>query len=357
MYRKYLFIAGLLLVLSAGGAAVSGDFFTHYERVVKQTAAAEAGVLVSPLELTVAPPEYFSLVIEPAAGVAPVLALIQNAHKSVDLVMYQLDDQSVVDALAGAVARGVSVRVLLNGGYYTKKEKGNDAAYAALQKMHVPVKWTPTYFALTHQKTIIVDGTEAFIMTFNLVQKYYATGRDFGVHDTDPADVRRVAEAFSSDWEGNSATAGEGDDLVWSPGSEDELLYLINSAASSLKIYNEEMADADITAALVAAASRGVHVQVVMTYATNWKKAFIELQAAGVGVRTFPSTKGKLYIHAKMVMVDDKTAFVGSENFSDSSMNKNRELGLVLSAPAVVASLRTTFAGDWAAARPFTMTK
>ncbi|MCX6819882.1 MAG: phospholipase D-like domain-containing protein [Candidatus Adlerbacteria bacterium] len=357
MYRKYLFIAGLLLLLSAGGAAVSGDFFAHYDRVIKQTAATGAGVLVSPVEIKAAPPEYFSLVTEPAAGVAPVLALIQNAQKSIDLVMYQLDDQAVVQALAAAQARGVAVRVMLNGGYYAKKEKGNDGAYAALQKVNVSVKWTPTYFALTHQKTIIVDGSEAFIMTFNLVQKYYATGRDFGVHDTDPADVRAIEEAFNSDWEGSGAIAKEGDDLVWSPGSEDELLYLINSATSSLKIYNEEMADADITAALVAAARRGVHVQVVMTYATNWKKAFMELQAAGVGVRTFPSTKGKLYIHAKMIMVDNTTAFLGSENFSNNSMSKNRELGLVLSAPAVIASLQATFTTDWAAARPFTMTK
>jgi cardiolipin synthase len=341
----------------AFGITISGDFFSHYGYTIKKEAAVATGELVAPLELHTASPDYFSLIIEPAAGIAPVLERIAHAQKSIDVVMYAFEDTQVVRALCDAHARGVSVRVLLNGGYYTKHEQRNEPAFAALNTCGVSAHWTPSSFALTHQKTLVVDDTEALIMTFNFQAKYYATGRDFCISDTDPADVAAIEKVFAADFAGSYVEPKQGDDLVWSPGSEDELLYLIHSATSTLDIYNEEMADADITHALEAAAARGVRVRVVMTYATNWKNAFFELRDAGVLVRTFASSSKKIYIHAKVVLVNGATVFVGSENFSETSLNKNRELGLVLVAPAVVSGIQDVFDTDWAVARPFTMEK
>lgn len=357
MSRRFI-IAGALLVFIAGGILTSGNFFAHYGLTVRQEQAAQVGQIVSPLEIKDPPATYFSLVVEPDDGIAPVLSRIEHAQKSIDLVMYKLSDAQIQQALGAAVARGVAVRVLLNGGYYSKKEASNDAPYAALQKLNVPVRWTPTSFALTHQKTLIVDGNDALIMTFNLQSKYYATGRDFAIDDTDPNDVAAIERTFDADWQSldyawDEGSEPSGDDLVWSPGSEDELLYLIDSATSSLKIYNEELQDTDIVNALIAAAKRGVHVQLDMTYATNWKPAFTQLAQAGVEVRTYASTSKVRYIHAKMIMVDEATVFVGSENFSSTSMNKNRELGLVLKAPQIIAGLDKVFVSDWASARPF----
>ncbi|MBY0473001.1 cardiolipin synthase [Patescibacteria group bacterium] len=364
MRQKLFMWAGSLLLLIAVGVTVSGDFFTHYSSALRhesfrqaQDKQAAVGQLVSPLEIKQVPPEYFSLLIEPDAGITPVLSRIEHAQKSIDLVMYTLSDDQVVQALGDAVTRGVSVRVLLNGGYYSKKESSNDASYAALQKLHVPVKWTPTSFALTHQKTLVVDGKEALVMTFNLQSKYYKTGRDFAIADTDPNDIAAIEKVFAADFAGSYVEPQQGDTLLWSPGSEDELLYLIKSASSTLDIYNEEMADKDITEALVVAAKRGVKVRVDMTYATNWKPAFIKLRDGGVAVRTFPSSSKTLYIHAKVIIADGTTAFMGSENFSETSLNKNRELGVVTSAPQIVGGLQHIFDIDWAKSRPFTASK
>ncbi len=360
MKKKYFIWAGALLLLTAVGVANSGDFISHYGHVVQKTAAGDSGISISPLEINTVSPDYFSLVTEPADGTPPILSRIENAKTSVDLVMYALDDTQVEQALGAAVARGVKVRVLLNGGYYDTKEPANDASYAALQKVGVPVEWTPTSFALTHQKTLVLDGNDALIMTFNLQTKYYTTGRDFAVDDTDSNDVAAIEKTFDADWEGtpqNEGIAGQGDDLVWSPGSEDEMLYLINSATSTLKIYNEEMDDTDITNALVAAAKRGVQVQVDMTYATDWRPAFTQLENGGVEVRTFASSSKIIYIHAKMILADGARVFLGSENFSDSSLNKNRELGLVLTSPMIIGQLNATFDSDWVRARPFVIPK
>ena len=293
-----------------------------------------------------------SLIVEPAAGIGPILAMIQKATKSVDLVMYQLEDPQVEQALAADQARGVAVRVLLNQGYYGKPEAANAPAYQYLQNNKVPVRWALTYLALTHQKTLVVDGNTALIMTFNFTPQYYATGREFGVVDTDPADASAIESTFTADWSATKTTPSKGTNLVWSPGSQAEMVSLIGGAKSSLLVYNEEMNDAAVTTALVSAAQRGVNVEVVMTYSGSWATAFQKLAAAGVHVRTY-APSAPLYIHAKMILTDGATAFVGSENFSPTSLEKNRELGIVLSAPAVVQTLSATFQGDWAGATPF----
>jgi cardiolipin synthase len=307
---------------------------------------------LKPAQRTPAPSGSLSLITEPDAGVQPVLNEINGASKSVDLVMYQLEDAQVEQALVNDQNRGVQVRVLLNQGYYGQQSSDNEAAYNFLQGNHVSVHWTPKYFALTHQKTLIIDNKTADIMTFNLTPQYYATSRDFGVLDSDSKDVADIEATFTADWDNTKITSSNGDDLVWSPGSEATTISLIGSAKTSLDIYNEEMADSKVTTALEAAAKRGVNVEVDMTYSSDWKSAFQSLSVAGVHVRTYAAS-ASLYIHAKMILVDNKQAFLGSENFSTSSLDDNRELGLVLQDPGIIQSLQTTFSSDYQAATPF----
>ncbi len=298
-------------------------------------------------------PDDHYLITEPDAGTAPLLSMIEEASSSVDLVMYELEDTDVEHAIALDEARGVNVRVLLNGGYYGKKESAdNDAAYQYFTENNVAVHWTPAYFALTHQKTLVVDGRSAVIMTMNLTPQYYASSREFDIVDNDPNDVSAIETAFDADWDSDNTPTGNGDDLVWSPGSEPALLSLINNAQRSLDIYNEEMADANITEALEDAGKRGVAVRVDMTYSSEWKTAFAALTAAGASVRTYAANALR-YIHAKVIVADGTKAFIGSENFSSGSVKNNRELGIIVSDAATISSIESTFDKDWAGATPF----
>ncbi len=292
-----------------------------------------------------------TLITEPQAGVAPVLSALRGARHQVEMVMYEDEDSQVNAALAADEHRGVKVRVLLNGGYYGEGSAQNHAAYSYLRARSVPVRWTPSYFALTHQKTLLVDG-RAYILTFNLTPQYYASSRDFGVIDTIAADAAAVHQTFKADWSGQRITAPNGADLLWSPGSEQPQVSLIESAQGFLDIYNEEMDFTPIEQALEAAARRGVNVEVTMTYDSSWKGAFAQLSAAGVHIRTYGAS-APLYIHAKMILTSSRV-FLGSQNFSYTSLERNRELGLITSNPTIRASLRHTFDSDYAGARPYT---
>jgi phosphatidylserine/phosphatidylglycerophosphate/cardiolipin synthase-like enzyme len=303
---------------------------------------------------TSSPTSSLTLITEPKDGIAPILSAIRHARHQIDLVMYENEGKRINAALAAAHRRGVQVRVLLSNGYYGMPgtpKTDNQPAYKYFKARGVPVHWSPAYFALTHQKTLVVDET-AYVLTFNFTPQYYATSRDFGLIDALPVDVRAVEKTFDADWRKRRIAPQNGADLVWSPGSRPALVKLISSAHGWLDIYNEEMNSTRVESALESDARRGVNVRITMTASPNWSSAFARLTAAGVHVHLYPATPTALYIHAKMILTP-RMVFLGSENFSESSMNDNRELGLITSSKPVRASLARTFNRDYAGARPF----
>jgi cardiolipin synthase A/B len=130
------------------------------------------------------------------------------------------------------------------------------------------------------------------------------------VVDTDAADIAAITTVFNADFAHQAVTPGDGDDLVWSPtDSQSHLLALINGATASLRLFQEEMSDTAV-------------------------------------------------INAKVIEADFGTsaakAFIGSENVTASSLNDNRELGLIVSTPAILSSIEATFSTDFSGGTPFT---
>jgi phosphatidylserine/phosphatidylglycerophosphate/cardiolipin synthase-like enzyme len=111
------------------------------------------------------------------------------------------------------------------------------------------------------------------------------------------------------------------------------------------------MGDATVVDALISAAKRGVDVQVCgeNTYG-EYDSEFAKLARAGVHVSYYSDPDG-FYIHGKVIEADYGThralVFIGSENFSSTSLNRNRELGLIVSGHAVLAAVARTFAADF----------
>jgi cardiolipin synthase A/B len=52
-----------------------------------------------------------------------------------------------------------------------------------------------------------------------------------------------------------------------------------------------------------------------------------------------------------MLLADGQLAFVGSENFSATSLDDNRELGIMIADPTALATLNQTFQQDWSSAQ------
>jgi phosphatidylserine/phosphatidylglycerophosphate/cardiolipin synthase-like enzyme len=279
----------------------------------------------------------------------PIYTLLGSPTRSLDLSMYELVDTRAESILAADAARGVAARVILD---HHQEVTQNQPAFSYLAAHQVQVKWASPSWPAFHIKMVCVDAATCSVLTLNLTSRYYANTRDFAIGDANPADVAAMEGTFAADFEGSPTTPPAGTDLIWSPGSSARFTSLIASASSELLIYNEEMGDPTIVAALASAARRGVTVKVVMTDEPSWGTAFSMLSAAGVQVRVYHG-EVPIYIHAKVISVDGKEAFVGSENFSRTSLEANRELGVVTSDPASVSAVDLTFAADFSAAQPW----
>ena len=88
-----------------------------------------------------------------------------------------------------------------------------------------------------------------------------------------------------------------------------------------------------------------------MTADSSWDSAFAQLARAGVHIHLY-AADAPLYIHAKMILAPGRV-FLGSENFSSTSLDDNRELGLITADPGIRGSLRKTFDLDYAGATPY----
>ncbi len=204
---------------------------------------------------------------------------------------------------------------------------------------------------------MIIDNSTAYIMTSNFSRSALGgssgssgyRNREYGIIDTNQQDVQAIAAIFIADW--NHSTAQFNDpNLVVSPiNSRNDFTTLINSAHSTLLIEAEEMNDSAIEQALATAAQRGVQVEVILPTANNSSSdsnspGIATIKQGGVQVRE----DSQLYMHAKIIIVDSRIAFIGSENISAQSLDQNRELGIIVSDSSVLNKLQTTFQSDWA---------
>ncbi|MCW2945203.1 MAG: cardiolipin synthase [Actinoallomurus sp.] len=295
----------------------------------------------------------YSLLIFPDQGYGSVYNFINSARTSIDVTMYELRDTTAVSDLVNRQKAGVKVRVILDAQHTSV----NGSAYSKLKAAGAGVTYSSSAFVYTHQKSLTVDRATSLILSGNLDSTYYANDRDYGVYDSDANDVTAIENVFNADYAKTSVTPSDGDHLVWSPtDSQTRLLGLINGATSTLDVEELEFGDSALVNAIVAAENRGVRVRVVGMDPSSYRGYFDQVVNAGGSVVTY-SSSGGLYIHAKAIVADSGTSaakeFVGSENFSDNSLNHNRELGLIVSDSGVLSGLESTFNTDFANGTPY----
>lgn len=294
-------------------------------------------------------PAGLQLVTLPDSGADPFLQAIASAQESIRLKVYLITLDEVVDELKAAAQRGVDVRVMIE----PEPEGGgesNRAAFEELRSAGVDVRNTPSTFRLSHEKSLVVDDRRAYIMTHNLTYSSFNKNREYEVIVDDPALVAEVARVFDDDWS-RRAPDLENARLVWSPiNSRERITALIDDATATLDLEQNSLLDEDLIDQLQAAARRGVAVRVITPPVDDPNDREMEqiqrLLAGGVQVALL----GDPYVHAKTILADGAHAFVGSQNFSRSSLDSNRELGIVFDDAAAINRLASAFLQDWNAA-------
>ncbi|MBW2462702.1 MAG: hypothetical protein JRH11_13715 [Deltaproteobacteria bacterium] len=291
-------------------------------------------------------PEAF---IGPTGLAARLIAFFESATTTLRVAAYELDDARLVSALEAAHGRGVDVRVMVDA-----DRDANTGPVATLRDAGVDVRFAPASFEHYHPKMIVVDEARAIVMSANLNSYSMETERNHGVVLDDAFDVADLVEVFDHDYEARPGepAAAMCTRLVLSPhNARARILSLIAAAETRLSVQQLSLTDSEVRRAIGLRAMAGVETRVILAdpaWITSNDEARTALIAMGVDVRILVTPEN----HAKLIIANDAAAFVGSENLSWTSLERNREVGVVVTAEATVAPLRAAFEDDWASAAP-----
>ena len=139
------------------------------------------------------------LLIQPDDGVEAVLALLGTARHALRLKQFTLTEHAILDALIHAHKKGLEVRVMLNQ-HRASGHRINDDSFEKLKSAGVKVAWANPEFAITHEKSVLIDDTVALIATFNMAKKYFGHTRDYAIVTPIRCRSREIERCFDADW-------------------------------------------------------------------------------------------------------------------------------------------------------------
>jgi phosphatidylserine/phosphatidylglycerophosphate/cardiolipin synthase-like enzyme len=297
-----------------------------------------------------------SLIVMPDDSAQPILDAIAVAEKSLRIKMFLFSDPALLAAVIAAQKRGVKVRVMLNparrGG-----EPENEATRKKLDKAGVEVIDSNPAFAVTHEKSMVVDGETAFVKSLNWETRNLTETRDYAVITRHDDEVREIIDCFEADWHRKKFEVGKDARLIWcNHNGRDRIAEFIDRAKHRLFVQNERYQDTVIIERLVRAASRGVKVHVMARPPHTLKKEKLVEGVGGIRILNDVGVKvhklKHLRLHAKMLLADGKRAIIGSINLSPGSFDSRRELAIEVNDKHVVKRLHHVARHDWQHSHP-----
>jgi cardiolipin synthase A/B len=301
-----------------------------------------------------------SLIVLPEDSSQPILDAIHGATESIRTKIFILSDPGMLKALIQAHNRGVKVRVMLNP-VRRDGQRQNDHSRRALSEAGIEVSDSNPAFDVTHEKSMVVDDTRAFVQSLNWAAQNFAGTRDYAVITSHGDEVREIIDCFEADWSRQEFPAGEDSRLIWCPcNGRQRIARFIASAQRSLFIENARYQDAMIVEQLVRAQRRGVKVHVLTRPPHSLKTEKLIEGVAGLRIMQDVGVKihklKHLRLHGKVWLADDLHAIVGSIILSPGSFDKRRELAIEMNDGEILHRLRKVVHHDWKESLPLDLT-
>lgn len=313
--------------------------------------------------------------------------------------------QPALDALQRAANRGVRIRIIVDRNFVTHGEAGPDPSYANAKRWledlpNCDIRQVASFNArggVHHAKYIVVDRRHVWIGSHNFDWRSFSHIAETGASISDPRIGAVLAGIFDSDWEGSTVVAPSssevagGDvtvraenqnvaltvspkmDLVPSLRSDfDVILECLGAARQSVDILVRKIERSDdpdywvaLLQALREATSSGAQIRILVDAYVETKAQRAGglreiINAAGASVRLTRIPKlpaldvpfGRL-MHSKLMVVDRRTTWLGSANWTEGDFFRSRNVGLVVSGAQFSEKAATVFDFWWAKGEGF----
>lgn len=273
------------------------------------------------------------LIIQPDAGIVPVVQAIRTAKRCIDICIFRFDRAELEKALAAAVGRGVRVRALI-----AHTNRGGEAHLRKLEQRllssGVTVTRTADDLLRYHGKFMVADDV-LHVFGFNFTKLDIDKSRSFAIATRDHRTVQEAVKLFTADAT-RQAYRPSRSNLVISPETSRAMLEtFIRGARKELAIYDAKIQDPAMVKLLKERASKGVRVRVI---------GDLKGPDGDVVVRSLKTMR----LHVRAIIRDGTRAFVGSQSLRKEELESRREVGLLISNPVATRKLMQVFEADWA---------
>ena len=272
------------------------------------------------------------LIVQPDAGIAPIVTAIKQARKSVDVLIFRLDRLEIARALEAAVARGVRVRALT-----AHQNRGGTKILRKLEldllEGGVTVSRTADDLVRYHGKIMIVDSRLLHVYGFNFTRLDMEKSRSFGIVTKNHKLVNEAMKLFEADFERQPYTANYPRFVVSPENARERLAAFLKGARKQLLIYDPQVCDDAMLRIISDRIKAGVEVKIIGAVETKWN----------ISAEPFPGKR----MHVRAMVCDGKRAFVGSQSLRRLELENRREVGVIVTDDVVVGQLKQFFELDW----------
>jgi cardiolipin synthase A/B len=249
-----------------------------------------------------------------------ILDVIRQAQRHITLSLFRCNDTEILEELARATKRGVTVDVLLTSRAKGAKKKLKKL-WAALEAAGASVHLYTDPVVKYHAKYLIADDGPAVVASLNLTRKCLERTCDALVVTHDPAVAAGLRALMAADRQRLPLPPAISDRLIIGPErARRQLTALIERARSSIRLIDAKLSDPDLVTLLNAR------------------------RDAGLTVEVFGSKRlGTLKSHGKLMLIDEEVAVVGSLALAAMSLDFRREVAIVVDDPTAVADVCRLF--------------
>jgi cardiolipin synthase len=274
------------------------------------------------------------LIVQPDAGIAPIVTAIKHAKATIDVLIFRLDLQEITRGLEAAAARGVVVRALIA---YTNRggEKSLRKLEMRLLEKGITVSRTADDLVRYHAKMMIVDRRILHVYGFNFTGLDIAKSRSFGATTKNHKLVSEAIKLFEADCARQPYASGCERFIVSPENARDRLSAFIKGARRQLLIYDPEAGDPTMLRLLADRAKAGVEVRIIGKL--GGKKATLSAER-------YPGRR----LHVRAIIRDGRRAFLGSQSLRRIELDERREIGVIVTDGLVVKQMHSVFEEDWA---------
>jgi phosphatidylserine/phosphatidylglycerophosphate/cardiolipin synthase-like enzyme len=189
-----------------------------------------------------------------------------------------------------------------------------------------------------HGKMLIIDGKELLLLAFNFTHLDISLSRSFAISTSNEPLVAEAVRLFECDSKRIPYTAENKNFVVSPANAREQLTAFIRGAKKQLLMYEMKISDNDFVTLLNEKISQGVDVRVIGSTSNRGS--------------TLPSRKLPTRLHARAIIRDEKSVFLGSQSLRKLEMEARREIGIIVHDPKIAKQMIGVFDKDWSQSTP-----